>query len=193
MTASQPRRKLWIALFSQTGSELVAISERLGRWPDAILTNNRDRDWRTNDSPFYRRNIMTDSPSEIYQILRVYRNLFADVDIIITLHGFLRILPPDICEMFEIYNGHPAPIHLYPELKGKDKQEDLYKYKDKYPRIGCVIHRVTPILDDGELVVTLDAPNNLTSIEDAYQTLKPLSFNSWMQFFNDYLPNKMSS
>ena len=32
----------WIALFSQTGSEIVEISERLNKWPDAIITNNSD-------------------------------------------------------------------------------------------------------------------------------------------------------
>ena len=29
----------WVALFSQTGSEIVEISERLNKWPDAIITN----------------------------------------------------------------------------------------------------------------------------------------------------------
>ena len=35
--------KRWIALFSQSGSEIVSISEKLGHWPDVILTNNMDK------------------------------------------------------------------------------------------------------------------------------------------------------
>lgn len=188
MTASQPRRKLWIALFSQTGSELVAISERLGRWPDAILTNNRDRDWRTNDSPFYRRNIMTDSPSEIYQTLRVYRNLFADVDIIITLHGFLRILPPDICEMFEIYNGHPGDIITYPELKGKDPQAKALELG--HPTARAVIHRVTPVVDDGEIVAItplIPITDTLQDVNVLINILKSDSVSAWVELLKDKL------
>ena len=29
-------------LFSQTGSEIVDISEKIGRWPDVIITNSQD-------------------------------------------------------------------------------------------------------------------------------------------------------
>jgi len=32
----------WISFFSQTGSEIVAISHSLGRWPDYIITNRTD-------------------------------------------------------------------------------------------------------------------------------------------------------
>ena len=32
----------WIALFSQTGSEIVDISKKIGRWPDVIITNSQD-------------------------------------------------------------------------------------------------------------------------------------------------------
>ena len=36
--------KHWVALFSQTGSEIARLRERLGRWPDTIITNNSDVD-----------------------------------------------------------------------------------------------------------------------------------------------------
>ena len=32
----------WIALFSQTGSEIVDIANQLGVWPDRIFTNNKN-------------------------------------------------------------------------------------------------------------------------------------------------------
>ena len=31
----------WIAFFSQTGSEIVAVSRLLGKYPDLIITNER--------------------------------------------------------------------------------------------------------------------------------------------------------
>ena len=33
--------KTWIALFSQTGSEIVNVSKRLDRRPDLVITNDR--------------------------------------------------------------------------------------------------------------------------------------------------------
>jgi len=38
------QKNKWIAFFSQTGSEIVAISQALGRWPDYIVTNRMDND-----------------------------------------------------------------------------------------------------------------------------------------------------
>ena len=33
--------KNWVALFSQTGSEIVDLALHFNRWPDIIITNNR--------------------------------------------------------------------------------------------------------------------------------------------------------
>ena len=41
--------KNWIALFSQTGSEIADISEKLGKSPDLVITNNRPDHLRTMD------------------------------------------------------------------------------------------------------------------------------------------------
>jgi folate-dependent phosphoribosylglycinamide formyltransferase PurN len=184
--------KKWIALFSQTGSEIVNISEAVGRTPDLVLTNNKDPvQWNSGIRQLCK-NITVDSHDKLMDYLRSNEE-FAPEDTVITLHGYLRIIPEDVCGSYIMFNGHPAPIHLYPELKGKDKQEDLYKYRYEYPRIGCVIHRVTSTLDDGVIIINIDAENNLTSIEDAYTKLKHLSLESWKEFFNDYLPNKISN
>jgi phosphoribosylglycinamide formyltransferase-1 len=104
---------------------------------------------------------------------------------LITLHGFLRIIPKDFIDKFkgDIYNGHPALISKYSELKGLNKQEDVYYNKDKYPIIGSVVHRVTPILDDGEIVTESIRINDIESIYDAYNKLRDTSFNSWILFF----------
>jgi len=185
-------KRPWVTLFSQTGSEIYNISKKLNRAPDIIVTNKpKDKILDINPDLFdeyFNRFVWLPKKPTIEEYIRVIpKNSF------VTLHGWLRIIPPEICDMYEIYNGHPAPIHLYPSLKGLDKQEDLYKYKEKYNKIGCVIHKVTPVLDDGKIVVSIDKINDVRSVEDAYKKVIPLSLQSWIQFFNDYLPNKMHS
>lgn len=178
----------WVALFSQSGSEIYNIATRLGRAPDTIITNNVDMvTWHPG---------LTRLASVIvYGSHKKLMDMFAFIDdkTLVTLHGYLRILPEDIVNKYEVINGHPAPIHLYPELKGKDKQEDLYKYKERYERIGCVIHRAAAEVDTGEILVAIDEPNTLNSIEESYLKLKELSLKSWEIFFNDHLSNTMSS
>ena len=39
----------WIAFFSQTGAEIADIAEKIGRWPDRIITNERPEHLRTID------------------------------------------------------------------------------------------------------------------------------------------------
>jgi hypothetical protein len=162
----------WLALFSQTGNELKHIIERTGRKPNFALTNRL-------------------GPSEIDNLVPIcyipnkpnasqYNYFFKNYDII-TLHGYLRIIPPDACNHL-LYNGHPAAIHLYPELKGKDKQEDVFVYKDKYPRMGAVIHKVTAEVDSGEIVICRDIVNDTISIDDAYTKLFEISVHNWVMF-----------
>jgi len=177
--------KVWIAFFSQTGSEIVQLSEHLGRWPDFVFTNNLNRDtWHPELLTDENTLVLTGTHQELMDGIRSNDHLAETA--IITLHGYLRIIDPDVCEKYEIYNGHPAPIHLYPDLKGLNKQEDLFDYQDKYAFIGCVIHKVTPILDDGKIVVALDAPNELMSASESYTAVKPLSLHSWQIFFDKY-------
>jgi folate-dependent phosphoribosylglycinamide formyltransferase PurN len=185
-----PVKLNWVTFFSQTGSEIYKISKKVNRVPDVIVTNKpKDQILDINQDLYFeygdRIVFLPKKPS-----IEEYRQVIPK-DALVTLHGWLRIIPPEICEEYEIYNGHPAPIHLYPSLKGLDKQEDLYKYKEKYNKIGCVIHRVTPVLDDGEIIISIDQINDIESAEDAYKKVIPLSLQSWIQFFNDYLPNKM--
>jgi folate-dependent phosphoribosylglycinamide formyltransferase PurN len=187
-----PVKYKWACLFSQSGSEIYNISKKINRNPDIIITNKpKDKFLEIKPELFEECGDkfiwLSKKPS-----VEEYKQAIPQ-NTLVTLHGWLRIIPPEICDLYEIYNGHPAPIHLYPSLKGLDKQEDLYKYKEKYNKIGCVIHKVTSVLDDGEIVVSIDKINDVRSIEDAYKKVIPLSLQSWIQFFNDYLSNKMHS
>ena len=97
----------WIALFSQTGSEIVEIIKRTNRIPHLIVTNNLDN---TYSPELYNLNI----PILLgkHKVLMDYLRTQNDWKVIITLHGYLRILPEDICLNFSIYNGHSTNSSL---------------------------------------------------------------------------------
>jgi len=128
----------WVAFFSQTGSEILEISERLGYLPDRIVMNN-DMDRKLNPE------LVRIARNRFYNIrnkptpFEYYENIQAGD--LVTLHGWLRIVPKPVCDRFKIYNGHPGLITTYPELKGKDPQKKAFELKHK--DIGCIIHKVT--------------------------------------------------
>jgi folate-dependent phosphoribosylglycinamide formyltransferase PurN len=167
----------WIALFSQTGSEINRIAQALGRWPDAILTNNRDlNDWE-DYIDLTETSVFISNTNGIHNALRVAQPAF------VTLHGYLRIIPADICDRHEMYNGHPALITEYPELKGKDPQERVWiAGKEIYPNIGSVVHKCTPELDGGKVMsVAMDFNDCNTKLE-LYNKLKDTSLKAWVNF-----------
>lgn len=166
--------KKWVALFSQTGSEIKRLAIEFGRWPDLIITNNAKSDqWKDNIPA----TAIVLSPSQINLYLSTLDN---PEDYIITLHGYLRIVPSEICDRFEIYNGHPGLITLYPELKGKDPQECAWE--GKYGTIGSVVHRCTSELDGGEIVKSVSFVNRCDNKEELYNILKDASFIAWNFF-----------
>ena len=168
----------WIALFSQTGSELKAICDYFNVWPTDIITNNFNEDQWSHNIPVDKVTVM--NTEAIHNSLR-----FTKQRCFVTLHGYLKIIPKDIVTMHNIFNGHPAAIHLYPELKGKDPQEKTWG--KNYSNIGSVIHRVTEGVDEGEVVYSVMVDNNCTSKEDLYSTLKKCSLQSWIEFLPEYV------
>lgn len=178
--------KTWIALFSQTGSEICNLAENLGRWPDLIITDNISK------STYDKRLLISRSIQLIaipYRKLskedkiKYYRAWF-DKEDIITLHGWLNIVPEEICNEYTIYNGHPGLITDYPELKGKDPQIRVWENFEKYPYIGSVVHRVVPEVDAGEIMNVVKIKNECLSVEEVFNSLKKTSLNSWLYFLN---------
>jgi len=166
----------WVALFSQTGSEILNISKELNIIPDIIVTNNYDflqYPISSLDTVFV--------VAKHKKLMEWVENL--DYNSLITLHGYLRIIPDTIVSKFDVYNGHPALVNFYPELKGKDKQEDVFFQKEKYPTMGSIIHKVTSELDSGEVINFATRENDVVSLEDAYQKLKETSLITWLDFF----------
>jgi len=176
--------KPWIALFSNTGSELKRICDHFDIWPTSVITNNfNSDDWRHNIPE----DIVTMmSPSAIHAGFKhMYKRQF------VTLHGYMRILPPEACEMHDVYNGHPGAINLYPELKGKDPQERVWNDLGKYEFIGSVVHKVTEELDGGEIVSKVFCENTCISKEELYNTIRETSFRSWKNFLSTHFEREL--
>ena len=173
----------WITFFSQTGAEIADISEALGRWPDVIITNERPEHLRTVDPRIIKQGYYTwgNKPSEedYISLLEKYPNA------IVTLHGWLRIMPAYVCERSKIYNGHPGLITEYPELKGKDPQ--IRAYEGKYPIAGAVLHKVVAGVDEGR-VITEERFNTFgLELDDLFRILRDRSLYMWHNFLKKVL------
>jgi len=168
-------------LFSQTGAEIADIAESLGRWPDLIITNKRPNHLRTIDS-----RIVEYGYTELPNIptLEDIENVLED-NAIITLHGWLRIIPPDICEKYLIYNGHPGLITKYPELKGKDPQ--VRTFEGKYPVAGAVIHKVVAGVDEGKVIMEEKFNAINLSLDELFRILRDRSLYMWTNFLKKVL------
>ena len=90
--------KNWIALFSQTGSEIVNLSSALNRAPDFVITNADLDDIDSRVSVDFRVN------NEEVKTLDILDNIkFDRSKTLITLNGWLRIVPSDKCRKYNIY------------------------------------------------------------------------------------------
>lgn len=178
----------WTVFVSQTGSEVYNISRELGIIPKLLVTNNIKK-LSTKVKEYLELQGCIIKEISFRPLLNEYLQEEILNSSIITLHGYLRVLPKDFIDNYKgnIYNGHPALITRYPELKGLNKQEDVFYHKEKYPFMGSVIHIVTPILDDGDILFEVSKINDVQSLDDAYDKLKQTSFASWNIFFNNYL------
>ena len=165
----------WIAFFSQTGAEIADICEQIGRWPTRIITNKRPDNLRTIDPRIIKYGYIEipNKPKE-NQYLEILQYF---VNPIITLHGWLRVLPATVCNSYTIYNGHPGLITKYPELKGKDPQ--VRAFEGKYDTIGCVIHKVDPGVDEGTVHSWTEVQANKLSLDDTFRILKDISLEQW--------------
>ena len=174
--------KSWIAFFSQTGAEIADLSESIGRWPDLIITNKRPVELRTIDPRIVEKGYLTVKNKPTVIEYNIALSEFVPQNCIITLHGWLRVMPPELCEKFTMFNGHPGLITDYPELKGKDPQVRTWEgiQEGKYNTAGCVIHRVTAGVDEGK-VLSFErfATWDVKGLDDLFNVLKDRSLYLW--------------
>jgi methionyl-tRNA formyltransferase len=168
----------WIALFSQTGSEILQISKKRERFPDKVITNSQDWD---KISPELLKLTTIDYVDKVPTVDQ-YLN-FLPEDALITLHGWLRIIPGEVCENRNIINGHPGLITLHPELKGKDPQEKAFNLKHETG--GCVIHKAIAEVDAGSIVSEGVIPLTDLTLDEVYSNLHDLSVDLWVDYLNN--------
>ena len=175
--------KKWIALFSQTGSELQAVCKRINRWPDLVITNSKQvnhNDWNHSEIIHVHDKGALNSS--------FYKHAFeqckqADDELFVTLHGWLRIVPDDVCEQYQIYNGHPGDIVKYPQLKGKDPQQKAFDLK--LISSGCIIHRCTKELDGCHIVFREEVViADYKTVDAVIDKLRKTSIEMWIKLIN---------
>jgi len=180
--------KKHILLFSQTGTEVNKIVEYLEETmlnyePYLIITDNQA--YNIDPRVENRKQTRYISKKRVKDV-EFLRYVFGDPkECIITLHGWLNIIPREICEEYEIYNGHPGLITRYPELKGKDPQKRVWENKSKYAIVGCVIHEVIPEVDEGKILSVQELKNNFTTFDDFYYEMRNISITNWREFLRD--------
>lgn len=170
----------WIALYSHTGSEICNIAKQLESQPDLVITNSEQVNKKITAHT-----VKTSSrPSAVD-----YRTIFDTVDSnpIVTLHGWMRIVPGEICDEYEIYNLHPGLITQYPELKGKDPQERVFNMLNIPQYVGCVIHRAVAEVDSGEIIMSRRVLNTYPSAQILSHALHDMAGDMWVDFFEKRL------
>ena len=175
----------WIAFFSQTGTEIVDIAESLQRWPDKIITNERPEHLRKINTKLLDKEViyLPNKPTvQDYEKVLIQNS-------IVTLHGWLRIMPPEICEKHKIYNGHPGLITMYPELKGKDPQVRAFEgiKEGKYLTAGAVLHKVVAGVDEGRVIAEEKFNTFQLELDDLFRILRDRSLYMWCNFLKKVL------
>ena len=176
-------KRPWITFFSQTGAEIADLSEKLDKKPTRIITNKRPDNLRTVDPRIEKFGYLTlpNKPTiENYLSILDYWP-----DAVVTLHGWLRIFPSEICGQFETYNGHPGLITKYPELKGKDPQ--VRAFEGKYETGGCVIHDVSAGVDEGRVISSKEVKLKGLDLNETFLILRDSSLALWVEFLKDKL------
>lgn len=170
------KNRLWIALFSQSGSEIAEIANRLGDYPDLVLCDKVRCEWH----PMIKDRAIVVPDATIQKILRL-----SDSNTLVTLHGYLRIIKPESIKE-NMYNVHPGDIETYPELRGIHPQRKALDLG--LPRTGVVIHKVDAGVDTGEIVaseqyVIYDHEDEFSLIRN----LRNLSIEMWVTLLKEKL------
>lgn len=174
----------WVTFFSQTGSEIAEICKRIQKWPDIVCTNKPISEIGSINSDLlqecFNKILFLPAKPTVAEYTTACKSARKNHNSIITLHGYLRIIPKTICDLYSIYNGHPGDITTHPCLKGFNPQEKAYNLKIK--ETGSVIHRVTAEVDDGPIAAFKKCKINLKSMKSTYEILHNNSVNLWVEF-----------
>ena len=180
----------WYSLFSHTGRETENIKNACEGvvYLDTAITDNAGY---SGDLPYIK---LIDHKC-INEWLVEPGNV--EPGSIVTLNGYMGILPAEVLEYLRsidvgVYNIHPAPIQLYPDLRGKDPQIRMYEglKSGKYVYAGVVIHKVDEGVDTGEIVhwsYRIGDPS--MTFEDFLEQMHELGLQLWVEFFTKGMYN----
>ena len=173
----------WICMYSMSGSEIVNLSKQLGRSPTAIITDNNDPS--TWHPELWDVSSVSIVPKKSRKDVNVLREMLGEPkNTLVTLHGWLNIIPEEICNEYTIYNGHPGMITFFPELKGKDPVERAWEKIDTYHFVGSVVHKVVPEVDSGTILSSDYIPAIFCkSLDDMRARVKKTSHEAWIKAF----------
>lgn len=163
-----------MAGFSQSGGEICNLVEA-GHRPDMIFTNNFTS--ATWDPRLAKLKIPVFLCKDL---VGTWDTILRNKPKLVTLHGYLKIVPAKYCSQLTIINGHPGDIVMYPELAGKDPQKKAIELG--VPASGVVLHQVTEVLDGGPIIAyeTLPIPKGTTT-EQLILSLKELQLRLWIE------------
>jgi folate-dependent phosphoribosylglycinamide formyltransferase PurN len=177
----------WTVFISQTGSEVMSLAKALNRVPSLLVTNNPKK-LREDVRAFLEENKCEIRSIPFNPLLEHYLQEDILNSNIITLHGYLRIIPSEFILRYnprKIYNGHPGLITEHEELKGKDPQ--IRAWEGQYEWIGSVVHEVTEGVDEGRVVDWASRLNTANSLDEMYVLLRVTSMEAWTKFFRENL------
>ena len=181
----------WYGLFSHTGKELeiLSVSDQVPMQLEAVLTNRAEY-----EGNLHIHGCVVHVMGSFQKVnSRLMNPLIVADNSLITLNGYMGVLPAEVLDNLhkrgcKVYNIHPAPIQMYPELRGKDPQERMYEgiQKREYNYIGVVIHEVDEGVDTGKIVhwVLQLADPGMTK-DELYERLHELGTQAWESFFRE--------
>lgn len=159
---------MWIALFSNSGSELAEVIENVGTEPFMILN---DRMRTPHDKRLLGKVRVMDHSNIVDYLSKLPK------DVVVTLHGYLRILPEKAITD-NTFNIHPGDIVKYPQLKGIHPQRKAIQ--EGLPSTGVVIHKVDSGVDTGEIQMlrTFNIPEG-SNEESLINALRVIGVDMW--------------
>lgn len=179
------------AFFSQTGSEILNIINSLGIVPEVIITNRLKKDGTIKNVDKINKEIVERFGDRIKIIpvnpaVEDYEKILSSCgEGLISLHGYLRILPPEVCEKFSVVNLHPGLITKYSFLKGKDPQEKAFNLG--LETSGAVIHEVIAEVDSGKILDSVETSIKGLTLDEVYEKLHKCSSELWIKFFKEHI------
>lgn len=179
----------WVTMFSRTGQEIADLCREIGRTPNIIISTKSSDVWApdlkkiiSESKPMPHLWIIDKQNAKDEYILRELLDNDPYKPQIVTTHGWLYIIPPEICTAFNIYNGHPGDIVKYDELKGIDPQQRAFNLQ--LETSGSVVHRTVAEVDNGEVLERVVCDIKNMDIDQTYEELRKTSLKAWTQFFN---------